>query len=315
MSVYTTLTLSEAQGFAASYGLQVEAISPIQGGIQNTNYFLHTQTQDYVLTIFEELSQTQAEAFVQVLQNLAQHQLPVAVPLIAEQKAVHFLKNKPAQIAPRLMGTHPEHATLKQIEAVAIAQANLHEALKDFSFQSQNPKNHNYWMQVAKNLKPNLSVADQTLLNNLLGLYEVLNLTYPNRPKGLIHSDLFRDNTLFQNDQLCGILDFYELNHDEFLFDIAITLNDFCTDYPNLTLNEVKATTFVNAYETVRPLTSDEKACLTLYLAMAAARFWLMRLQVAQKNQQQGRTGSHILQKDPSQMRNMLVERLQFVTA
>ena len=66
---------------------------------------------------------------------------------------------------------------------------------------------------------------------------------YPQRPKGFIHSDLFRDNTLFADDHLQGILDFYELNQDELLFDIAITLNDFCTDFPELSLNQ--ATRFV----------------------------------------------------------------------
>ncbi|MCP5575871.1 phosphotransferase, partial [Klebsiella pneumoniae] len=85
------------------------------------------------------------------------------------------------------------------------------------------------WYQVARQIRPSLDIADQTLLNNLLGLYEALTAMYPNRPKGFIHSDLFRDNTLFDGDQLNGILDFYELNHDELLFDIAITLNDFCT--------------------------------------------------------------------------------------
>ena len=148
-----------------------------------------------------------------------------------------------------------------------------------------------------------------------MGLYEALTAVYPQRPKGFIHSDLFRDNSLFVEEQLQGILDFYELNQDEFLFDIAITLNDFCTDFPELSLNESKAMAFLNAYEMVRPLTQDEKACLELYLAMAAGRFWLMRLQVAVKNEAEGRTGADILQKNPDEMRNMLIERLKFVTA
>jgi homoserine kinase type II len=99
------------------------------------------------------------------------------------------------------------------------------------------------------------------------------------------------------------------------LFDIAITLNDFCTEYPDVVLNEEKAIAFLNAYETIRPLTSDERACLELYLAMAAGRFWMMRLQVAQRNAALGRTGEDILQKNPDEMRNMLIERLKFVTA
>ncbi len=61
MSVYTPLTLKEVQVFAAPYGLEVVELIPIQGGIQNTNYFLRCDNQnEYVLTIFEELDQQAA---------------------------------------------------------------------------------------------------------------------------------------------------------------------------------------------------------------------------------------------------------------
>ena len=65
------------------------------------------------------------------------------------------------------------------------------------------------------------------------------------------------------------------------------------------------------AYHSVRQMTQDEFACLDIYLAMAACRFWTMRLQVAQKNAAQERTGQDILQKDPLEMRMMLQDRLQ----
>ena len=316
MSVYTTLTLQEVQTFAAPYGLEVIDLIPIQGGIQNTNYFLvGKNAKQYVLTVFEEMDEQGAAELVPVLEHLAQHGLAVPVPLNYAGKAIHSLKDKPAQIAPRMMGEHPMPSTLAQAEAIAIAQAKIHVALQDFPLERAEYRNHDYWLQVAKELKPTLNPADAILLSEVLGLYDALTAVYPNRPKGFIHSDLFRDNTLFNGNQLNGILDFYELNKDEFLFDIAITLNDFCTEYPEVHLNEVKAQAFLAAYETVRPLTDDEKACLEIYLAVAAARFWLMRLQVAQKNTQQGRTGGDILQKNPQEMRNMLIERLKFVTA
>ena len=206
-------------------------------------------------------------------------------------------------------------STVGQVQAIAAAQAKMHVALQGFPLERAAYRNHAYWRQVSREIKPALDAADTALLNNLLGLYDALSAMYPDRPKGFIHSDLFRDNTLFEGDALQGILDFYELNKDELLFDIAITLNDFCTDYPAVTLNEEKAVAFLNAYESVRPLTADEKACLELYLAMAAGRFWMMRLQVAQKNAAEGRTGGDILQKNPNEMRNMLIERLKFVTA
>lgn len=314
MSVYTTLTLKEVQDFAAPYGLEVIDLIPIQGGIQNTNYFLVCENQQYVLTVFEDMDEQAAGEMVPVLQHLGQAGLAVPVPLSHSGKAIHTLKNKPAQIAPRMMGEHPMPSTVAQAEAIAIAQAKMHVALKDFKLERAFVRDHAYWYNVAQEIKPSLNAADKVLLGKLLGLYEALTAVYPDRPRGFIHSDLFRDNTLFEGDQLKGILDFYELNKDEFLFDIAITLNDFCTNYPEVTLNEEKANAFLKAYETVRPLTEDEKSCLELYLAMAAGRFWMMRLQVAQKNAAEGRTGEDILQKNPEEMRNMLIERLKFVT-
>ncbi len=315
MSVYTTLTLKEVQDFAAPYGLEVIDLIPIQGGIQNTNYFLVCENQQYVLTVFEDMDEQAAGELVPVLQHLGQAGLAVPVPLSHSGKAIHTLKNKPAQIAPRMMGEHPMPSTVAQAEAIAIAQAKMHVALKDFKLERAFVRDHAYWYNVAQEIKPSLNAADKVLLGKLLGLYEALTAVYPDRPRGFIHSDLFRDNTLLEGDQMKGILDFYELNKDEFLFDIAITLNDFCTNYPEVTLNEEKANAFLKAYETVRPLTADEKSCLELYLAMAAGRFWMMRLQVAQKNAAEGRTGEDILQKNPEEMRNMLIERLKFVTA
>ena len=316
MSVYTTLSLKEVQAFAAPYGLEVIELNPIQGGIQNTNYFIVcADGSQFVLTLFENMDTQAAAELIPVLEYLGQQGLAVPVPLKHSGQSIHTLKDKPAQIAPRMLGQHPMPSTLEQVEQIAIAQAQMHVALQDFPLQRKTARDHAYWYNVAKQIKPTLNVADTALLNNLLGLYEVLTAMYPNRPKGFIHSDLFRDNTLFEGNTLKGILDFYEMNRDELLFDIAITLNDFCTEYPEVTLNEAKATAFLNAYSSIRPLTEDEKSCLELYLAMAAGRFWMMRLQVAQMNQAEGRTGDDILQKNPLEMRNMLVERLKFVTA
>ncbi|CAM4161218.1 homoserine kinase [Acinetobacter pragensis] len=316
MSVYTTLTLKEVQDFTAPYGLKAVDLIPIQGGIQNTNYFIVCENgQQYVLTIFEDMDEQAAGELVPVLEHLGQAGLAVPVPLSHGGKAIHTLKDKPAQVAPRMQGKHPMPASLGQAEAIAVAQAKMHVALQDFPLERAFYRDHAYWRQVSREVKPSLNDADTMLLNNLLGVYDALTAMYPNRPKGFIHSDLFRDNTLFEGEELKGILDFYELNKDELLFDIAITLNDFCTDYPEVTLNEARAVAFLNAYETVRPLTADEKSCLELYLAMAAGRFWMMRLQVAQKNAAEGRSGGDILQKNPAEMRDMLIERLKFVTA
>ena len=312
MSVYTPLSLEQVQSFAEPYGLVIIDLIPIQGGIQNTNYFLvdHRQ-QQYVLTVFEELDAESADELVPVLDCLGQAGIPVAVPLKHQGRAIHFIANKPAQIAPRLIGKHPVITTLEQVQAIAHAQAKLHLTLQHFPLQRDVHRNHAYWSDVAEQLKPQVNAEDQALLSQVFQQFSDLTRQYPNRPLGWIHSDLFRDNTLFEGNQLQGILDFYELNQDEWLFDLAISINDFCTAYPQVELDQAKVEAYLAAYHSVRQMTQDEFACLDIYLAMAACRFWTMRLQVTQKNAAQGRTGQDILQKDPLEMRMMLQDRLQ----
>ncbi|MBJ9956615.1 MULTISPECIES: homoserine kinase [Acinetobacter] len=316
MSVYTPLSLEEVQAFAEPYGLAVIDLIPIQGGIQNTNYFLVDQSKkQYVLTVFEELDAEGAGELVPVLDCLGQAGVPVAVPLKHSGQAIHSIADKPAQIAPRLMGEHPEDASIAQIQAIAQAQAKLHLALQGFPLERDFNRNHQYWSDVAAQLKPQMNADDQALLAQVFQQFAQITQQHPDRPTGFIHSDLFRDNTLFEGDQLQGILDFYELNQDEWLFDIAISINDFCTAYPQAHLDQAKADAFLAAYQGIRTLTEDELACLNIFLAMAACRFWSMRLQVAQKNAEHGRTGDDILQKDPLQMRMMMQDRLQRITA
>jgi len=263
------------------------------------------------LTVFEDMDEVQAGEIVPVLDRLQQYQIPVAVPLKHQQRAIHHIVGKAAQIAPRLQGKHPEQASLQQIQAIARAQAGMHVALMDFSLQRQFSRDHQYWKNVAYTLQKDMNDEDAALLQLVLDLFQQTRERYPQRPKGFIHSDLFRDNTLFQGDELVGILDFYELNYDELLFDLAISINDFCTEYPAPDLNAEKFDHYVSAYNQVRALTTDEQACLHIYLAVVACRFWLMRLSVAQKNHAQGRSGDDILFKNPLEMRAIVVDRLQ----
>lgn len=198
---------------------------------------------------------------------------------------------------------------------IATAQAKLHVALKDFPLTRSHSRGHAYWTAIGDTLKADMCTEDLALFQKTYDLFAQYAVQYPNCPKGWVHSDLFRDNTLFQGDALSGILDFFELNFDHLLFDVAITINDFCTEYPKLTLDHARVKAYLTAYQIVRPLTKDEQESLNIYLAMAACRFWLLRLNVAMLNRKEGRGGDDVFQKDPIQMREMLVNRLQAVEA
>ena len=104
-------------------------------------------------------------------------------------------------------------------------------------------------------------------------------------PQGASHCDLFRDNVLFDpkgtdtsDDQLGGFFDFYFAGTDKWLFDIAVTANDWCLAENKQDLDPVRLDAFMQAYQSVRPLTIEEQASWPLMLRAAALRFWVSRL-------------------------------------
>ena len=312
MSVYTTVALEQVQQLAEHYQLRVTGLIPIQAGIENTNYFVQLATpQQLVLTIFEEMSLNDIHELIPLLEYLKQQGLPVAAPLSDQAgQVIHFIQTKPAQLAPRLMGQPPMQPTVQQVSAMANTLAQLHLTLRTYPLHRDNNHGQVWWQHSRDELMPSLTPADHALLIQSFVQFEAAQQQYPDRPCGLIHGDLFRDNTLFDGNTLTGLLDFSELAYDEWLLDIAICLNDFCSQWPNVSLDLEKAQAFIQAYHQVRPLTRDEQQALPIYLAMAACRFWLSRLQIAARNQLEARNGEHILQKDPAEMRAMLADRL-----
>ncbi len=312
MSVYTQLSLSDIQLFATNYGLNVVDYQAIQSGIENSNFFISTEAgKDYVLTLFEELNAQEAAFLAPLLQHLQQAGVLVAAPLVANNgQSLLTLKDKPAQLAPRIVGEHPQHVTPVQAQAMGEQLAKLHLTLKKYPLKRTNAHGAAWWQKEAAKARNGMSNIEQLILDTVLNDFEETIEDFDDLPQGLIHGDLFRDNTLFEGDKLSAILDFSEASKDYWLLDIAITMNDFCSDWPNVGLNKPLFDAFLLGYGQVRTLTDDEQEVLPTFLAMAATRFWLSRLSVAKRNIAEGRVGENVLQKDPQQMFEMVKARL-----
>jgi homoserine kinase type II len=308
MSVYTHVTADEVQALLAQHLLSpLRALTPIKGGIENSNYFIALiDGSEWVLTLFEELSAAQAAFIGPLLTQLAHANIPVAAPLhTASGEWLHTLAGKPAQLAPRMKGIHPKHPDALQCHAMGRTLAGLHQALQNYPLQRQNVHGADWWNDLAQHWCSHLSTEDNALLTQTLQLHEETCANFSDLPQGLIHGDLFRDNCLFQENTITAVLDFSETSRDYWLLDMAISINDFCRDWPTDRPDAQRRQAFIAGYTEIRSLTDNETQALPVFLATAAMRFWLSRLDIAARNQGEGRGGELVLEKNPAEMREL----------
>lgn len=321
MSVYTTLSPAEIAAFMAGYGLTLQASQPILSGIENSNWFVSDRAgRQYVLTLFEHRGMTEVQQLAQLMHQLARQGIPVAEPLsTAHGITIHSLQGKPAQLAPRLKGSHPQTPDNAICRQMGASLAALHLAFDRIEQEGQLtviPDGGLQWDGLAQRMHTCVSQDDRELL------MQVFDHWRPNAdlPQGIVHSDLFRDNVLFDQGKLSGILDFSEWGRDIRLLDCAVAINEFCSEWPAVGLNPQKFSAFCEGYQNLLPWTAEENTALPAALAVAAARFWLSRLAIqlaiqvdSQPNTQHVTSDQNpetILRKDPEEMRAMVVSRL-----
>ncbi|MBE0548614.1 MAG: phosphotransferase, partial [Rubrivivax sp.] len=181
-----------------------------------------------------------------------------------------------------------------------------------FTLQQPHLRGLAWWLETAPLVLPHLATGQAALLREELAFQQHLAASPAGQalPRGPIHADLFRDNVMFDDtagtDRLCGFFDFYFAGTEMLLFDIAVCLNDWCTDPSSGQLDEARAAIFTAAYERVRPLTAGEVRALPSLLRAAALRFWISRLW----DWHLPRNAALLQAKDPTQFERVLRSRI-----
>ena len=277
MSVFTTVTLNEVRAWLRDFAIgEVVELKGIAAGITNTNYFVMTENNRYVLTIFEENEMVDLPYFVDLMAHLAKEGMLCPAP-IADKNGIclHQLKGKPALMVSCLSGKDTEAPNENQCAQVGRALAQMHLAGQNFKHVSHNLRGADWRNATADKVMDKLSNADQHLLKQILDFQDDIDLS--TLPHGVIHGDLFRDNVLFDGEKLGGFIDFYYACHDVLAFDVAVAVNDWCLIATG-EFDEPRLNAFMQAYTEVRPFNAAEQEAWQGLLCIAALRFWLSRL-------------------------------------
>jgi len=281
MSVYTTVTADELAAWLTRYVIgEVRAFEPIAAGIENTNYFVTADKGRYVLTLYERLPHEDLPFYLNLMAHLARAGVCAPAPEPDRTGALwSFLNGKPAGLVTRLDGVAVERPDTAHCAAAGNVLARMHLAIATYRGRLTNRRGPGWWRQAARAVRPFLSAEQNALVASEIKFQT--RLTRLKLPRGAIHGDLFRDNVLFVDGRVTGVIDFGFAATDALAYDLAIAVNDWCTvvDGERVgALDHTRVNAMTRAYTQARAFNEEERAAWPALLRAAALRFWLSRL-------------------------------------
>ncbi len=285
MAAFTSFSDHALERYLKMFGRgSLKGYSPISSGIDNSNYWVQLdddhEVTEFVLTIMENHSFDEAPFFGKLLTHLHHYGLPVPAPQTTLDGMMSTIFcGKPTFLVKRLPGTHFANATQVQCRRIGEFLAAQHNALSELKTHKPNHYSASWMSATVAAQGERISSEDRLLLETCIELYEQVN--QEGLPAGLIHGDLFRDNALFEEDELTGVIDYYRSCEDLLAMDIAIALNDWCRDH-NEEPDSDKKVALLEGYNTYRPLNDAESEAMVNLQTIAAARFALTRLEIGE---------------------------------
>ena len=281
MAVYTEVSAEDLRGFLAMYDVgEVLSFKGIAEGVENSNFFLQTERDRFILTLYEKrVSEADLPFFLDLMEHLAGRGLECPLPVRNRAgQALGRLAGRPAVVVTFLEGLAVKRPGVAHCRAVGAELARLHEAGRDFPGRRRNALSLDACAPLftiaetqADRVAPGLAARTRAQLDELAANWPT------GLPQGVIHADLFTDNVFFIGDTLSGVIDFYFACTDALAYDLAICLNAWCFE-PDGSFNATKGRGMIAGYQSVRPLEPEEVAALPVLARGSALRFMLTRL-------------------------------------
>ncbi|MDJ0642562.1 MAG: homoserine kinase [Erythrobacter sp.] len=277
MAVYTHLGAEELADLIGEFNVgDLLSAKGIAEGVSNSNWLIETTQGRFILTMYERrIELSDLPYFLGLLDHLSAKHCPVPRTIHdREGAAFRMLDGKAVALIEFLPGVSPSHPTPEQAHSVGQVLAQMHLASGDFKISRANT------MGFADNLRILEHCGDAGLASIHADLPQVLGpakaaaaLDLGSLPQTNIHADLFPDNVLMLGNEVTGLIDFYFACTGAMALDLATTHAAWSFASDSNEYNPQIGSALLSGYESVRPITPDERRLLPGIAKGAALRF------------------------------------------
>lgn len=256
-------------------------------GYANTNYRLDTTAGVFLLRhrLLQKRAAVEYEINVHGHLRRSGFPAPAVLPFAADERWLAAPDDTHLVLLEWIDGHHPRPCP-SSVTAIARALARLHRLP---------PPAGDWWRRpspiglgAAMRLAADAARRKEEIFRFFIEELEQLGAAVETPlPHGLIHGDVFPDNTLYGSDgQLRAVLDFEDACQGAFLFDLAMTIHGFC--FPGESWSPGLAALLIESYDAGRPLSRPERKLLPDYLRWCplAMMGWHLRQLLRSPNRQ-----------------------------
>ncbi len=274
MALYDRLDGRAIEGLARRFGIDdITAFSLMDGGKENTSYFVESNSGRYVLTLMDQKSLKHATNLANLLVYLTDQRIRTSRVVVPPKGPIVLLHDE----KPVMMKRHVDGDVRSNLPGDILVQlgeelARLHEIPAPSYVPQAFPYGRRHFHEVTN------SKLGHEYIDWLSEKINYLQKRIPQAlPKALIHGDVFFDNIIVQGDQLMAIIDFEEACHYYRSFDLGMVIVGTCRDRQGISFE--KAGQFIRGYQketTLQLIERESLKALAVYAAVATS-FWRFR--------------------------------------
>jgi homoserine kinase type II len=284
------LSKKEINEIAKSHNLgNVSDVKVISGGWVNYNFNFKTDKGDFIVRIIgrdvTSKRKKQLQLEFKVLEYLDKKKFPYGIPLPIKNKEENYItkiKNKYIWVYKKINGRIIKDLNETQLKSIIKALALYHKLIKNFPISPKKEENELIGLKKKflemKKTKPR-NKSDVLMLKNIDMMIKILEKIKDKKfKKNLlpVHLDFHKENVLYQENKLAGIIDFEHIRVAPRIRDIAYLIKSSIEYKKNKFIKKVEF--IIKEYDQINPLTNDEKNDILLILARDSCvmfdRFW-----------------------------------------